>query len=251
MVNHSPANETHADYNYTQQHETITSPMRISALLRPVMERHITLTATLPDSNKFFNTILLSVEAENNRLIIDELNPKSGHDLFINSGKLTLHTMLEGVDVDFTVHLKKAGSENGIAYYELEFPKNIRYLQRRNIFRVPVSAAEKIDIEIHLSENTIFTGELSDISAEGMCIRFPKKNNMALKNYTEETQCFIKLPNKSQIRCAFQIRHSCIHESSNSLHIGGRFERLDKIQRRAIERFVSEIQRKNRQKMTR
>lgn len=251
MVHRSSENETPADYEHTQQHETITSSVRIATLLRPVMERHIILTATLPDSNIFFNTVLLAIEPENGLLVIDELNPKLGHDLLIKSKQLTLHAMLEGVDINFTINLKKAGNDKGIAYYDLEYPQSIRYLQRRNTFRVPISGASKIEIEIHISKNNIFTGELSDISAEGMCIRFPKKTSMGLDNYTGEAQCIIKLPDNRQIQCAFKVRRSSLDQASNNRYVGGCFERIDKIQRRAIERFVSELQRTNRKKMNR
>lgn len=250
MVNRSPANKPDADSDYTQQYETITSALRISALLRNAMERHVIITATLPGSKHFFNTAFLSTDHEKGMLVIDELNPKAGHGLFIEAGKITLHIMLDGVEMNFTVSLTKTGSENNIAFYELEFPGSIRYLQRRNSFRVPVSAANKIDVEIFTAENKTFTGELSDISAEGMRVRFSNKKNSALEDITEETQCLIKLPDKRQINCAFTIRHSINDKESNSLYIGGHFENIDKIQRRAIERFVSELQRLNRKKMT-
>ena len=251
MVNRSTANDAGTDDGYSQQFETITSSARIAALLRPVMERHTVLTATLPDSNKFFNTALLEIDLDKAILIIDELNPNAGHNLFINAKRVTLRTMHEGVEINFTVNLIKSGSDNGIAFYELEFPKNIRYLQRRNSFRVPVSGANIINIEIHTENKNIFSGELSDISADGMCIRFPKKKEISFDNDSKETQCIIKLPNNKQIKCAFKVCHSIAHNLSNCLHIGGHFENIDKIQRRAIERFVIELQRENQKKIAR
>lgn len=251
MVDRSSANKADAGDGYTQQHETITSSARIATLLRPVMERHTVITATLSDSNQFFNTALLDIDPVKGMLLIDELNPNTGHDLFLTNQRVTLHTMHEGVEINFTVNLKKAGSDNGIAFYELEYPESIRYLQRRISFRVPVSGANIIDVEIHTEYKKMFTGELSDISAEGMCIRFPKKKGNPFENKSEETQCVIRLPNKQQIKCAFKICHSVMHDTNNNLHIGGHFEHLDKIQRRAIERFVIELQRENRKKMTR
>lgn len=249
MVNRSSDND--ADDEYTQQYETITSSVRIVTLLRPVMERHTVITATLPDSNKFFNTALLDINPDNATLIIDELNPNAGHDLFINTKRVTLRTMHEGVEINFTVNLIKSGSDNGIAFYEIELPESIRYLQRRNSFRVPVSGANIIKIEIHTENKNIFTGELSDISADGMCIRFPKTKENSFENDSKNTQCIIKLPKNQKIKCAFKICHAVTHDPSNSLHIGGHFEHLDKIQRRAIERFVIELQRENRKKMVR
>lgn len=249
MVNR-PSAGTNASGDYSSQHETITSPVRISTVLRPVMERHTVITATFSNSNQFFNTALLEINADTGTLIIDELKPIAGHDLLIKEQHVTIHTMHEGIEINFTVNLKKSRSENNIALYELEFPESIRYLQRRNSFRVPVSGANKIDVEIHTGDNTIYKGELSDISSEGMCIRFPKQKERIPGNNSDETLCLIKLPDKQEIKCAFKICHSILNDVNNSLQIGGHFERLDKIQARAIERFVIELQRENRKKMT-
>lgn len=249
MVNRAPAKKPDADCDYNQQHETITSPLRISTLLRNAMERHVIITATLPGSKHFFNTAFLSTDHEKGMLVIDELHPKIGHGLFIEAGKITLHIMLDGIEINFTAALAKADSEKNIAYYELEFPDSIRYLQRRNAFRVPVSAANKIDVEIFTAEKKMFSGELSDVSAEGMRVRFSNKKNGDLQDISEEMECLIKLSDKRQINCAFKICHSITDKESNSLYIGGHFERVDKIQRRAIERFVNELQRLNRKKM--
>ena len=251
MNSRTPDKEDQADIEYTQQHETITSPARISSLLRPLMAQHAIISATITGSKHFFNTALLAVTPERDLLIIDELNPKEGHSLFINTRRITLHTLLEGVDVSFTVDLIREDSENGIAFYEVKFPESIRYLQRRCSFRVPVSAANSIPVEIHTKEKLVYTGEISDISAEGMCIRFPPQKKITLETKAEKSQCFIQLPDKRKIQCTFKVCHSSQHEPSNSVHIGGHFERLDKVQKREIERFVIELQRKNRQKMTR
>ena len=241
---------TDTEAGYAQQYEHITSATRISALLRPLMENHSIITASLPDSNRFFNTALLAIDADHHTITIDELNPKEGHALLVSAGRVRLQALIEGVELNFSTDLKQAGSENGIAYYQLIFPQSIRYLQRRSSFRVTVSAARQITVEISLGEKS-YIGELSDISAGGMCIRFPRKKTLDLEHATEEVQCWIKLPGKGEIRCAFKVCHSSLHQASDSLHIGGRFENLDKLQRRTIERFVVELQRLSRQKISR
>lgn len=251
MVDRSPAQDSTADDDYTQQHETVTSTARISMLLRPLMEKHAIITATLPDSNKFFNTAFLSVDSDNNSITIDGLHPSEGHSLFLKSRKLTLHTTYEGVDVSFSANLQKADSENGMAFYVIDFPESIRYLQRRNAFRVSVSAAKEIKVEITTADKKIFSGELSDISAGGMCVRFPKKKELALTEQSKITQCCIYLPSKQKIQCEFKVCHSVYSETSHSLHVGGSFEHIDKIQRRTIERFVIELQRLARKNMAR
>lgn len=255
MADHSPAPAQNkpspdAEAGYAQQYENITSTSRIIALLRPLMENHSIITATLPDCGRFFNTALLAIDTDHHTITIDELNPKEGHALLIKAGRVRLQALIDGVETNFNADLKQVGSEKGIAYYQLALPQSIRYLQRRSDFRVTVSAARQINVEISLNEKS-YSGELSDISAGGMCIRFPRKKTLDLEHATEEVQCQIKLPGKGEILCTFKVCHSQLHQPSDSLHIGGRFEHLDKSQRRTIERFVVELQRKTRQKMSR
>jgi len=251
MVDHTSKNDPLTEGDYTHQYETVTSSARISMVLRPLMEKHAIITATLPDSNNFYNTALLSVDIHNATITIDGLHPEEGHAQFLKAGRITLHTTYEGVDVSFTVNLKKADSESNMAFYIIEFPKSIRYLQRRNAFRVPVSAAKAITVEVETTEKKMFRGELSDISAGGMCIRFAKTKNLDLSDHKNETQCCIHLPDKRKIRCAFKVCHSNHLEINNNLHIGGSFENLDKMQRRMIERFVIELQRLARKTLSR
>lgn len=251
MVESPPAKQSSDENEYTQQHETITSAARISMVLRPLMEKHAIITATLPDSNKFFNTALLSIDIQQSTITIDGLHPEEGHALFLKAGKVTLHTMHEGIDVNFGVNLKTSDTENGMAFYVVNFPESIRYLQRRNSFRVPVSAAKEIKVDIETNDKKLYSGVLSDISSGGMCVRFAKKKELELSHQTEDTQCCIHLPDKRKIQCTFKVCHSNYIEANNSLHIGGSFDNLDKIQHRTIERFVIELQRLARKSLAR
>ncbi len=243
MVARSSAKKSHTGKDHTQQHETVTSAARISMALRPLMEKHAIITATLPDSNQFFNTALLSIDIQKNTITIDGLHPEKGHALFLQTERLTLHSTYDGIDLSFTTTLKRADSEDGMAFYVLDFPERIRYLQRRSAFRVPVSAAKEIIVEVETGEKKIFTGKLSDISVGGMCIRFSKIKELDLSRHTVGTLCCIHFPNNRKIRCLFKACHSNFVETSNNLHICGSFENLDNSQRRTIERFVIELQR--------
>lgn len=235
----------------TQEHEIITSPTRISAILRPLVNKHTLLTASMPNSSSFYNTALLKVDPENGSLTFDELNPKDGHDLLLKTKRTTIHMSHDGTEMSFSANLINSGSDKGMAFYEIEFPEDIRYLQRRDTFRVPVSAANEISIEIFTNNKSSFMGELHDISTGGMCIRFPKTKDIPENMDNGEVQCKITLLDKKQINCTFNVCHIGIDKTNKRMFVGGNFHNLDKIQRRTIEKFVVDLQRKARQKMSR
>jgi c-di-GMP-binding flagellar brake protein YcgR len=251
MATHSMAQKVPADEGYKQQFEVITSQTRITSLLRPLLNRHSLITVSVPGGKRYYNSVLLEVDADNQYLMLDELHPKEGHKQLSGSEVITLFTQLDGVNVNFAVTIKEITSSDGVAMYKVAFPQSIRYRQRRSDYRVPVSSALSIPVQLVSGDKLSFSGELHDISAGGACIRFPRKTSLPLDKDDAELQCEITLGNGKKIFCAFRICHIALQEINNTLHVGGCFQRLDRIQHRAIERFVVELQRKSRQNLTR
>lgn len=251
MANQAMAQTGSVNENYKQQFEVITSTSRINAVLRPLLQKHSLVTATLGDSRQYYNTVLLEVDADGRYLLLDELHPIEGHRLAGPNKTLTLYTQLEGVNVNFAARIIEIGSAKGVAYYKVAFPESIRYRQRRSDYRVSVSAALSIPVELTSGKEESLGGELHDISAGGVCIRFPRKTSLPIDKNDEQLECSITLSDGKTIRSAFRICHIALQEQANTLLVGGCFLRLDKIQHRAVERYVVELQRKSRQKDTR
>lgn len=226
----------------TQESETITSAVRISALLKPLENKTDLLSLTLPNTDTAFRTTLLSVDA--NKLVLDRLTPKDGHDLLIDSRKVTIQISRKGADINFTTTLNESNPEKIMPRYELIFPASIQYLHRRNSYRVTVRNDTETVVEIQTNNNTSFRGELHNISTEGMCIRFPNEIDIPQDEDSTEVHCVVTLPDNQELKCTFNICHTYIHKHSKDFRIGGNFQYLDKIQKRAIEKFVVELQRK-------
>lgn len=250
MAESESESESAADA-YKQEFEVISSTPRIAAVLRPLLQKHSLVTATLEDSRQYYNTVLLEVDSGNQFLLLDELHPGEGHHLVAANKTINLYTQLDGVNVNFAVRIIEIGSSNGLPFYKVEFPESIRYRQRRSDYRAPVSSAVSITVEITSSNKESLSGELHDISAGGLCIRFPRKTSLPIDKDDENLLCSITLTDGKKVKCALRICHVALQESSNTLFVGGRFQRLDKIQHRAIEKFVIELQRKSRQNATR
>ncbi len=234
-----------------QEHETITSAVRITALLKPLENKTDLLTLALPNTDISYKSTLLSVDTNKNILVLDRLTPKDGHDLLIKSRKLTIQVAHKGAEVVFTATLNDTKPEKIMPRYELIFPDSIQYLHRRNSYRVTVRNDSEMAVEIQTNNNESFQGELHNISTEGMCIRFPKGIDIPQDEDPTEVQCIVKLPNDEELKCAFNICHTYTHDHSKDFRIGGTFQRMDKIQRRALEKFVAELQRKAQKTMLR
>ncbi len=234
----------------TQTHETITSAARISSLLKPLENKIDLLTLTLPNTDTSYKSTLLSVDTNKKLLVLDRLTPKGGHEQLIKSRQLTIQVSHKGAEIIFTTTMDGAEPEKIMPRYELNFPDSIQYLHRRNSYRVTVRNNSEMVVEIQ-TNNKSFQGELHNISTEGMCIRFPKEIDLPQDEDPTEVQCIVKLPNDDELKCTFNICHTYIHQHSKDFRIGGNFQHLDKIQKRALEKFVAELQRKAQKTMLR
>jgi c-di-GMP-binding flagellar brake protein YcgR len=186
------------------RYETIRDHIRIINILRPILERHSIIEATIVGFDQTYKTTLLSIDTDKNELTIAELNAEKGNEAFRQIKKITLHGILEGVGFNFTVGLKHLSREKDGHYFNLEFPEYIRYFQRRNAFRVVIKMQEIIHVDILLTNGETFPGELVDISASGMLVRFCQNNQKSLEVLATKTQCFIYLPNNECIQCFFK-----------------------------------------------
>jgi len=224
---------------YQQQYEEVTSATRITAILRPLQQQHSIISIAIPSAKRLYNSTLL------------EVNPEQGYLQLSTSSKIGLSARREGIEIKMILEISEIGADNGIAFYKVPFPAIIHYRQRRHTFRVPVSAAQSIHVELADEQGNAFYGELQDISAEGMCVRFPPKTAIPEGEKAQILTCTITLPDKKRVQGHFTLRRITQHEPSRNIQVGGSFEKLDKVQARAIERFVLEIQRESRRKMSR
>ena len=235
----------------TPEHETITSPARISALLKPLEHKVNLLVLTIPNSDISYETTLLSVDSDNNLLVLDKLTPKDGHDLLISSRQPTIKISYKGADIIFTTTLNETMPEMVMPRYELVFPEGIKYLHRRNTYRVTLRNNSEMSVDIQTSDNGRFQGELHNISTEGMCIQFQKPIDIPQTEDTPEVQCVITLTDNQELKCWFRICHIYFHDHSKSFRIGGNFLHMDKSHKRAIEKLVVDLQRREQKTMIR
>lgn len=245
------SNKKKAAEENTLIHETITFPTRIAALLKPLENKTNHLLLTIPNSDISYKTTLLNIDTDNNLLVLDRLTPKDGHDLLIDSRQPTIQISHKGADITFTTTLNETRPEKILPHYELNFPKSIQYLHRRSTYRVTLRNDNDMSVEIQTSDNECFQGELHNISTEGMCVRFPKKIEVPQDKDSPVVQCVVTLADGQELACGFNICHTYFHDHSKDFRIGGNFQYMDKTQKRALEKFVIELQRRAQKTMVR
>ncbi len=236
--------------NHEGKTEKITNPARIAGLLLRIQEGNSLLNVSLPDFAGAYNSAIVEVHAQQNYLVLDELNPKSGHELLLKAGRLLAHTRLKGVDIRFEAVVESTGEREGSAVYRMVLPTTIDYHQQRAFYRATVGKAKIIKVSIERTSGEQVTGYLNDISVGGVGMRFNNDTMAALMRGETVPRCRIQLPSGDNIICAIEIRFVSVGVDGNCRMAGARFVRLSQTQELTIARYVAALDRELAKKLT-
>jgi c-di-GMP-binding flagellar brake protein YcgR len=224
-----------------QQGDKITDRDLAAGMLKRILSHRALLTITMPGSNKIYNSAILEINQEQGTLLLDELNPKGGHDQLLETKKLHARAMVKGTDISFNTILEEANIEDGISIYQVRFPDVVWHYQKRQDFRITLEPGIHIPVHLGLESGKRIQGELIDISKTG--IRFYMKTYMELEVGAILPNCQINLPDKTKIISKFEIRFKEYDKDDNKLIIGGRFIDLPRPEQKLLARKVAIMQR--------
>lgn len=198
------------------------------------------------DRQQVFQSYIVEIDRENNRIALDELIPNDGERHLLNGETINIVAYREGVRIAWS-HSQPAlldTFENARCYW-LTLPPQISYHQRRNAFRADTLPEQSLNV--HIDSNKLsktISGRLLDISVTGCKVHIKSSNTPLQPGQLYETFA-ISLPSGSVILSA-ELRHLNNDESTNSTLAGFKFHDLSGAAQRIIERFVYQLQREAR-----
>src|SRR5690554_6092992 len=187
--------------SFDAQH--ITSPVQKALILRRLRDSRAQLTVTFLDSKRFYNSIIIAVDATAGTLDLDELHPARGHEAVQSGSRLRVETRLDGVETRFVVEVAEVLLSNGIYFYRAPFPNPLIYQQLRQFHRVQVkrSFAHRLSVGEHELD-----ARLVDISAGGFCATLTDKKAKVAKG--EEHECRLQIGEEEPISLKVQVRYT-------------------------------------------
>ena len=222
--------------------EKVSDRKKIVALLHQLKADHELLGVTVPGCKDSANTAVLGIREERGCFYLDELNSRPAHQVFLKTRKARIDCRLQGTELVFAIHLRKASTTSGIALYELALPKNIIRLQRRENFRLRLSPGVNVPVTIAHFEGETVHGEALDLSAGGVGL-FLHTRNVPVRGQILHSLC-ISMPCSSPLRADVEVRFARLEQVHHALRVGGRFVHLEPAQERQIAHFLAEQQRK-------
>jgi c-di-GMP-binding flagellar brake protein YcgR len=233
---------------YEGHSEKIADATRIAGLLRRIMASHALLTVRVGNEGETYNSAILEVNSEQNYVILDELNPRSGHERVAPSSPLTVRAIHDGIETVFTAAVGQVGTDNGVAYYRIGLPNTMHYYQRRSYYRATVGIAKEIVVQLHRDGAKVIKGELHDISNGGIGIRLRKELPPDIAEGETVPRCLIRFDDEDFI-CAVELRF--VRQSSSRFKVlGARFLDLTPLQQAKVARVVADLDREARKRIT-
>ena len=231
-----------------QPPKQLKAPLEILASLRLLEQNRTPLMVHFTGRSQRFQSSLVCIERDNNRVALDELVPNDGERLLKSEEPFSVEGFHEGIRIAWSNQgAVRFGEFEGAPCYWLAFPQEVTYHQKRNAFRVNLPLSQLLSVQLAGSRlKGTLSGQLTDISATGCKVKFTGNLESQLQSGQVYEQLNIKM-GTSTLNLAVEMRHLDYQEKTNLSFAGLRFYKPDGLALRTIERFVYQLQREARQ----
>lgn len=237
--------------------DKITNTAQIIGILKKIHKRramlNISIVGATSGSEKYYSSAILEITSGGTRghIIIDELTPKEGHDLLLKAGKLKARLQLDGIKISFATTLESNGNDAGIAFYTLALPREMDYMEQRAHHRVRPSLTKPLIVRLANEDETVFHGEVYDLSAGGLSIKLKSDLLITTLKPTDILTCSFTPPSKEEVICKLEVRSIHATNQHNLIRIGVRFSNLPNTVQKLIQRYIITLEREHLKKMPR
>lgn len=242
-----------------------SSPEFAVHILKLISQRHTPCIVKFKGDPKQYMTMILDINEKTNELKLDELTPNDGHDKILEGNSVRITTSDGGVAVIFKAKVISSGEEDEIAYYISKIPKQVEYIQRREAFRIKLSPVNKIPATFRLDKDIVKKNYLFDISFNGVCFiaeGLDLQDRLAPGDLIGSFQLDMNNegippdpdnPHRYDpeliLDCKLLIKRVIYDEHTGHTKISGQFQDLDRLQQRALGRYVCILERHSIQKV--
>lgn len=230
-----------------QPPKLLKTPVEIVANLRQLQQHHDPLIITFEGRNQRFQSFVIEVDRDKQRVVLDEMIPRDGERFLQNGEAFTVEAFRDGVKIawecEHDVHITE---HEGARCYFSPLPVEVTYHQRRSAFRAPLKQGELIKVTLASEKlRDAHPGFLLDISATGCKLRFAGNLSEILQTAQVYERFTAQLP-FGALTTSLEMRHIQYDDKLDITFVGARFYRMDGPGQRLVERFVYQLQREAR-----
>jgi flagellar brake protein len=185
----------------------------ILLLLRRMIEQRSMLEAPVPGGGPGLLSLVLDVDERRDQIVLDASPHAHIERVLLSQPEVDFATRVDKVNVRFTTGpLIKQGFE-GMPAYRAPIPERLRYMQRREFFRieVPPSHGATCQVMVPATANhpphDIRT-RVFDISGGGLSLLVPPGEDGVLTGGARFAACKLSLPESSPILVGLRVRRN-------------------------------------------
>ena len=218
-------------------------PVNAFVLLRRAASEQAPLTVFLGGSGTAYSSALLELVPDQQYLVIDELVPRSGHELMRPGLELKVRARVEGADMRFKTEILEIGGAAELPFYKIAFPREVDYTQRRQQFRVSVPLTATVDVTFIMDDGRSLIGEVRDMSSGGIGARIKSGTPDAATDQGKKIRCLIVSPSNQSIATDIELIHVDSSAIGRVPRVRGRFINLTPAGARKVAQLCAEIER--------
>jgi len=238
------ARQNSSPFDQTIHSEKIRDPQRIAALLKLAKDSRVLISISIGGISGRFTSAIIKVDNAANYLWLDELQPGMGNQELLRQRQFKVQLRLNGIFMSFSATVDDVGSESGIAYYKLDFPKLVDYWQRRAAYRVRLFVPVNVDVET--SDGQQFSGTIIDLSTLGLALAIPDHFPFKFAHGELIPTCRFQLLEDDVIDCQLTMRSYLYNKFNHKHRVGCQFVKISKPNQRRIARYVANTERQRR-----
>ncbi|HVK99436.1 MAG TPA: flagellar regulator YcgR PilZN domain-containing protein [Dongiaceae bacterium] len=223
----------------------------IGSLLRVYQADNHLLMAIIQEENQKrpekLSTGIIHVDEKQRVFVTDTFLPEAANARLQAGARVQFSLTQQGIRHQFEASWKKQIEDETGPKHLFDFPRGIEQVQLRDSFRVKISQAHPIKVALTHAEKPPITGTLADLSASGMRMRIIGLIKPKPVRGEQYTSCHFVLSDGSAIACIGRLMHWQYDSENDVSYLGIHFESVDGGTQRTLNRYLTDLQRKQRQ----
>jgi flagellar brake protein len=229
----------------------ITNPHEVRTLLRRLVDQRSLLTAHFGEGRLFLLTAILGFSQDGRYLYLDTSPEEHTNRRTLQAERLLCSSQLDHVEIRFSTGPAVAAEYEGLPAFRVETPERLRYLQRREYYRllVPITHALTCQISHYSPQGTpLFSVKtrVVDISLGGLALVVPAAAQPFMQPDAVFPQCIVELPDTGRFEATIRVRHVFDTRDGRGLprtQAGVEFQTLPASAQSLVQRYIMRVER--------
>lgn len=167
MKSNTPEQEDTGDIG----RETISSPRRIAEILSEANRHLVLLSVRLDPDGPLYDSLIVRLDPKRELLYLDDIKPAEDQTTLTPGQAVEVFATLRGTAIRFALTIMRGDGEGPGFCVAAAYPREIVYIQRRDIFRVHLPLYERRYVRIRPADSKQeMRCRIVDISVKGFCL---------------------------------------------------------------------------------